>query len=73
MEMEELSYKLEGNANDCLYESEDNKVKTIRLICDQGASNYSFEIISESESGNEYTIVDALKNHRISIEVKIID
>ena len=65
-------YKLEGNADDCLFLSDDKKVKSIRLINIENDNNYSFEIISESNDEN-HKIIDSLLGKKISIEVKVID
>lgn len=67
------NYKLEGNANDWLYVSDDNKIKTIRLIkVGDGNSNHSFEIVSESENGN-HELINSLLGKKISIEVNVLD
>jgi hypothetical protein len=65
--------KLTGFANDSLYSSDNNKIKTIRLIgSEDDGSNYSFEIVSESEKG-KHSIIDSLLGKEISIEVKVIE
>lgn len=64
--------KLEGLASDCLYVS--GNVKTIRLInIDENSnSNFSLEIVSESENG-DHELIDSLIGKKISIEVKILE
>lgn len=66
-------YKLEGKVDENLYSSEDNKVKTIRLIdIEDISSNYSFEIVSESNNCN-HELIDSLLGKKILIEVKVIE
>lgn len=67
-----IIYKLEGNTDNNLCVSNDNKVKLIRLLNVEENNNYSFEIISESENG-KHEIIDSLLGKKISIEVKILD
>lgn len=64
---------LEGNVDDHLCVSPDHKLKTIRLInLIDDTSNYTFEIVSESEFG-DHKIIDDLLGKKISIEVKVLD
>ncbi len=67
------SYKLIGVVDENLFTSQDDKIKTIRLInVLNDESNYSFEIVSESLN-NEHELVNSLIGKKISIEVKVID
>ena len=67
------SYKLIGAVDENLFTSQDDKIKTIRLInVLNDESNYSFEIVSESLN-DEHELVNSLIGKKISIEVKVID
>ena len=67
------SYKLFGVVDENLFTSQDDKIKTIRLInVLNDESNYSFEIVSESLN-DEHELVNSLIGKKISIEVKVID
>ncbi len=67
------SYKLIGVVDENLFTSQDDKIKTIRLInVLNDESNYSFEIVSESLN-DEHELVNSLIGKKISIEVKVID
>ena len=67
------SYKLIGVLDENLFTSQDDKIKTIRLInVLNDESNYSFEIVSESLN-DEHELVNSLIGKKISIEVKVID
>ena len=67
------SYKLIGVVDENLFTSQDDKIKTIRLInVLNDESNYSFEIVTESLN-DEHELVNSLIGKKISIEVKVID